>query len=134
MGNQFNLNEKQKEAVEFNGGDLLIIAGAGTGKTQVITKRILHIINEGWAKPSEILALTFMEKAAQEMQERIDIEADYGYEDHKGAERIMAEVNGLFSGGSLAEEDMDAFVLAVQQAYIDAKKKNSNKKKGDKSN
>ncbi|HOV29855.1 MAG TPA: ATP-dependent DNA helicase [Candidatus Dojkabacteria bacterium] len=81
MGNQFNLNEKQKEAVEFNGGDLLIIAGAGTGKTQVITKRILHIINEGWAKPSEILALTFMEKAAQEMQERVDMEADYGYEE-----------------------------------------------------
>lgn len=61
-------------------------------------------------------------------------EADYGYEGRKGAEKIMAEVNGLFSGGSLAEEDMDAFVLAVQQAYIDAKKKNSNKKKGDKSN
>ncbi len=77
---QFNLNEKQKEAVEFNDGDLLIIAGAGTGKTQVITKRILHIIEKGWAKPSEILALTFTEKAAQEMEDRVVDEMQYGYE------------------------------------------------------
>ena len=49
---QVNLNEKQKEAVEFNRGDLLIIAGAGTGKTSVITERIIHIINKEWARPS----------------------------------------------------------------------------------
>lgn len=57
-------------------------------------------------------------------------EEDYGIQGRKGAQKIMAQVNSLFSGGSLAEEDMDAFVLAVQQAYIDAKKKNSAKASG----
>lgn len=42
----------------------------------------------------------------------------------RGAERLMAEVTGLFAGGEMAEEDMDVFMLTVQQAYIDAKKKN----------
>lgn len=94
---QINLNEKQKEAVEFNKGDLLIIAGAGTGKTSVITERIIHIINSGWAKPSEILALTFTEKAAQEMQTRIDERMEYGYDEpyistfHSFCDHILRE-------------------------------------------
>ncbi len=75
------LNENQKKAVEFDGGDLLIIAGAGTGKTTVITKRIIHIIKNALAKPSQILALTFTEKAAEEMQSRIDEEMEYGYDE-----------------------------------------------------
>ena len=57
-------------------------------------------------------------------------EEDYGNQGRQGAQKIMAQVNSLFSGGSLAEEDMDAFVLAVQQAYIDAKKKKSEKPTG----
>lgn len=62
-------------------------------------------------------------------------EEDYGNQGRQGAQKIMAQVNSLFSGGSLAEEDMDAFVLAVQQAYIDAKKKKAGKKSsGSKSN
>jgi transcriptional regulator with XRE-family HTH domain len=62
-------------------------------------------------------------------------EEDYGNQGRQGAQKIMAQVNSLFSGGSLAEEDMDAFVLAVQQAYIDAKKKKTGKKSsGSKSN
>ena len=63
---QFNLNERQREAVEYQGGDLLIIAGAGTGKTQVLTKRVLFCIEKDLAKPSEILAFTYTDKAAQE--------------------------------------------------------------------
>jgi len=51
-----NLNERQKLAVEHKKGALLIIAGAGTGKTAVITQRIIHIIESKWATPSEILA------------------------------------------------------------------------------
>lgn len=62
-------------------------------------------------------------------------EEDYGNQGRQGAQKIMAQVNSLFSGGSLAEEDMDAFVLAVQQAYIDAKKKKAGKmSSGSKSN
>ena len=59
-------------------------------------------------------------------------EEDYGNQGLEGAQKIMAQVNSLFTGGSLAEEDMDAFVLAVQQAYIDAKKKKSTKTATDK--
>lgn len=75
------LNIEQKEAVTHKNGPLLIIAGAGTGKTLVITKRIAHIIAEKWAKPSEILALTFTDKAAAEMEERVDKLVPYGFVD-----------------------------------------------------
>jgi len=73
------LNRQQKEAVEFGEGPLLIIAGAGTGKTTVITERIKYLISSGRAKPSEVLALTFTEKAAREMEERVDVVMPYGY-------------------------------------------------------
>ncbi len=94
---QVKLNENQKTAVEFTGGDLLIIAGAGTGKTAVLTQRIVHIIKKELSKPSEVLALTFTEKAAQEMQERIDLEMEYGYDSpwistfHSFCDRVLRE-------------------------------------------
>jgi len=72
------LNAEQKKAVTFGGGPLLIIAGAGTGKTTVVTERIKHLISSGRAKPSEILALTFTEKASREMEERVDLALPYG--------------------------------------------------------
>lgn len=73
------LNKEQKEAVTHGKGPLLIIAGAGTGKTQVITRRIAYLIASKRVKPEEILALTFTEKAATEMEERVDILVPYGY-------------------------------------------------------
>lgn len=81
MGLLINLNENQREAVEHDKGPLLIIAGAGTGKTAVLTQRIINIINTGRARPSEILALTFTEKATSEMQERVDTQMPLGYEE-----------------------------------------------------
>ena len=66
------LNQAQKEAVTHEGGPLLLIAGAGTGKTTVITQRILWLIQERGIRPDDILALTFTEKAASEMEERVD--------------------------------------------------------------
>ncbi len=75
------LNDAQFQAVTHQNGPLLIIAGAGTGKTSVITRRIAYIIEQKWAKPSEILALTFTEKAASEMEERVDLLVPYGYTD-----------------------------------------------------
>ena len=62
-------------------GPLLVVAGAGTGKTTVLTRRIAWLIAEQRAKPSEILALTFTERAAAEMQERVDQLVPYGYAD-----------------------------------------------------
>jgi DNA helicase-2/ATP-dependent DNA helicase PcrA len=76
---KLKLNSEQQEAIKFGTGPLLIIAGAGTGKTTVITERIKYLILSKKAKPSEILALTFTEKAAREMEERVDISMPYGY-------------------------------------------------------
>ena len=73
-----NLNKEQAEAVTHGSGPLLIVAGAGTGKTTVITRRIAYLIEQKLAKPDEILALTFTEKAAGEMEERVDRLLPYG--------------------------------------------------------
>ena len=59
-----NLNDMQKEAVTYLNGPLLIVAGAGSGKTKVLTSRISHIILSDKASPNEILAVTFTNKAA----------------------------------------------------------------------
>ena len=66
-----NLNEKQKEAVLSLDGPLLIVAGAGSGKTKVLISRIAHIIEKKNAYPNQILAVTFTNKAAKEMQNRV---------------------------------------------------------------
>ncbi|MEK7212998.1 MAG: ATP-dependent DNA helicase [Patescibacteria group bacterium] len=75
------LNNAQKEAVEYVAGPLLIVAGAGTGKTTVITRKIAYLLEKELAKPEEILALTFTDKSANEMVERVDKMVEMGYVD-----------------------------------------------------
>jgi len=96
-------NEAQRAAIAHGDGPLLIVAGAGTGKTAVITKRVAHLVASGAAKTDEILALTFTEKAAEEMESRIDKLMPYGYVDlwvmtfHAFGERLLRE-HGLSIG------------------------------------
>ncbi|MDP4038940.1 MAG: ATP-dependent DNA helicase [bacterium] len=73
------LNEEQRRAIRHLNGPALIIAGAGSGKTAIITRRIAWLIAQKKAKPEEILALTFTDKAAREMEERVDLLVPYGY-------------------------------------------------------
>jgi DNA helicase-2/ATP-dependent DNA helicase PcrA len=75
------LNPAQVDAVTHGEGPLLIVAGAGTGKTTVLTHRIAYLIATRRARPEEILALTFTDKAALEMEERVDVLVPYGYAD-----------------------------------------------------
>src|ERR1041385_719556 len=92
-----NLNKQQEKAVTFGDGPLLIIAGAGTGKTTVLTRRIVWLIEQGLAKPEEILALTFTEKAAGEMEDRVDLLMTLGYSEinistfHAFAQKILSQ-------------------------------------------
>src|SRR5512145_2392830 len=91
------LNAAQRTAVTHDTGPLLIVAGAGTGKTSVITRRIAWLIAQRRARPEEILALTFTDKAAAEMEERVDQLVPYGYADveistfHAFGDRILRE-------------------------------------------
>src|SRR5260370_14026272 len=91
------LNDAQREAVTNEAAPLLIVAGAGTGKTTVITRRIAWLIARKKARPEEILALTFTDKAAAEMEERVDTLVPYGYADvtiatfHAFGDRLLPE-------------------------------------------
>ncbi len=128
MSEQNILNDKQKEAVLHANGPLLIIAGAGTGKTTVITERVKHLIVDKNIPPSNILALTFTEKAAYEMQERIDILLPYGYTNlwihtfHSFCDKILhddAHQIGLDPNYKLLSESES--VLLLRQHIFDIK-------------
>lgn len=91
------LNPEQKRAVTHKNGPLVIVAGAGTGKTTVITRRLAYLIESKLAGPDNILALTFTDKAAREMEERVDQLLPYGYVDlwvstfHSFCERVLKD-------------------------------------------
>ena len=90
-------NKEQEKAIKYTKGPLLIVAGPGTGKTFVITEKIKYLIQIKNVDPDSILALTFTEKAASEMQERVETDLPYGYFDlnistfHSFADSILRE-------------------------------------------
>ncbi len=92
-----DLNPNQKAAVLHREGPQLVVAGAGTGKTTVITKRIAYLVADKICSAKEILALTFTDKAAEEMESRVDLLVPYGYTDstictfHAFGERVLRE-------------------------------------------
>jgi DNA helicase II / ATP-dependent DNA helicase PcrA len=101
--NNIQLNVNQQKAVKHGEGPLLVVAGAGTGKTRVITERIRYLIEQKKTGPQEILALTFTEKASQEMLDRTGDAMPLGYEEpwiytfHSFADRVL-KTEGLEIG------------------------------------
>ncbi len=128
------LNPVQREAVEALDGPVLVLAGAGTGKTKVLTTRLAHLIHTGRAYPSQILAVTFTNKAANEMKERVSKLLDGAPVEgwalgtfHALAARMLrrhAELVGLTSGFTIL--DMDDCLRLIKQILetrrIDVKK------------
>ena len=127
------LNETQREAVEALDGPVLVLAGAGTGKTRVLTTRLAHLLNTGKAGPGDLLAVTFTNKAAREMKDRVaaligrPVEGWWLGTFHALAARILrshAEVVGLKPNFTILDTDDQLRLMKqiVQAADIDDKK------------
>ena len=128
------LNEAQREAVEALDGPVLMLAGAGTGKTKALTTRIAHLLNTGRAAPNEILAVTFTNKAAREMKNRVGRHLGQAIEGmpwlgtfHAICVKLLrrhAELVGLKSNFTILDTDDQLRLLKqlVQAANIDDKR------------
>ena len=127
------LNEAQREAVEATEGPVLVLAGAGTGKTRALTTRLAHILNLGLARPGEILAVTFTNKASREMKLRVEnllrrpIESLWLGTFHAMGARILrshAELVGLSSNFTILDTDDQIRLIkqVIEAANIDEKK------------
>jgi DNA helicase-2/ATP-dependent DNA helicase PcrA len=128
------LNPEQRQAVETTEGPVLVLAGAGTGKTRVLTTRIAHILSLGLAWPSQILAVTFTNKAAREMKARIGILVGERIEGmpwlgtfHSIGVKILrrhAELAGLKSGFTILDTDDQIRLIKqiIQAEGIDDKR------------
>ncbi|MBD5786868.1 DNA helicase PcrA [Cellulosimicrobium terreum] len=127
------LNPQQREAVEHAGGPLLIVAGAGSGKTRVLTHRIAHLLATGRARSGQILAITFTNKAAAEMRERVvQLVGPAGQNMwvstfHSACTRILrreAKTLGLRSSFSIydAADSQRLITLVTRELDLDAKK------------
>ncbi|PZQ96847.1 MAG: DNA helicase II [Cereibacter sphaeroides] len=129
-----DLNPAQREAVEALDGPVLMLAGAGTGKTKALTARIVHLLNTSRARPNEILAVTFTNKAAREMKDRVGRMLGHAAEGmpwmgtfHSISVRILrrhAELVGLKSNFTILDSDDQLRLLKqlVSAANIDEKR------------
>jgi DNA helicase II / ATP-dependent DNA helicase PcrA len=127
------LNEEQRQAVETVDGPLLVLAGAGTGKTRVLTTRFAHILLSGRAGPGQVLAVTFTNKAAREMRERVGailgrpVEGLWLGTFHALCARMLrrhADLVGLSSNFTILDQDDQMRLLkqVMEAARIDAKR------------
>ncbi len=128
-----DLNPPQRQAVEHRGSPLLIVAGAGSGKTRVLTRRIAHLLATGDARPGEILAITFTNKAAAEMRERVEAavgpkaRAMWVSTFHSACVRILRREGdrlGLKSGFSIYDQadSLRLVTLVSRDLDLDAKR------------
>ena len=118
------LNPKQKEAVLHTDGPLLILAGAGSGKTRVLTHRIAYLIDECGVNPWNIMAITFTNKAAGEMRERVDNLVGFGAESiwvstfHSSCVRILRRhIESLGYTTSFSIYDSDDQKTLMRQVF-----------------
>ena len=128
------LNEAQRAAVEQIDGPVLMLAGAGTGKTRALTARIVHLLNTGRARPNEILAVTFTNKAAREMKNRVGSMLGHSIEGvpwlgtfHAICVKLLrrhAELAGLKSNFTILDTDDQLRLLKqlIRAANIDDKR------------
>ncbi|MGI4945862.1 MAG: ATP-dependent helicase [Janthinobacterium lividum] len=127
------LNPEQRDAVEAVDGPVLVLAGAGTGKTRVLTTRFAHILLQGKAAPGQVLAVTFTNKAAKEMRERVGHLLNRPAEGlwlgtfHALCARMLrrhAELVGLTSGFTILDTDDQLRLLkqVMEAAHIDTKR------------
>ena len=127
------LNGAQREAVEATEGPVLVLAGAGTGKTRVLTTRLAHILHRGLARPGEVLAVTFTNKASREMKGRVEallqrpVESLWLGTFHAMGARILrrhAELAGLTANFTILDTDDQIRLLkqVIEAAGIDEKK------------
>ena len=128
------LNPAQREAVETLDGPVLMLAGAGTGKTKALTSRIVHLLNTHRAQPNEILAVTFTNKAAREMKNRVGNMLGHAVEGmpwlgtfHSICVKLLrrhAELVGLKSNFTILDTDDQIRLLKqlIQAANIDDKR------------
>jgi len=127
------LNPEQRQAVEAMDGPVLVLAGAGTGKTRVLTTRFAHILLTGRAAPGQVLAVTFTNKAAKEMRERVGAILGRPAEGlwlgtfHALCARMLrrhAELVGLTSGFTILDSDDQLRLLkqVMEAAHIDLKR------------
>src|SRR5690606_27540875 len=129
-----SLNPAQRSAVEAVDGAVLVLAGAGTGKTRVLTTRLAYILRSGKAYPSQILAVTFTNKAAQEMRHRVSsllggapVEGWWLGTFHALAARMLrrhAELAGLTSSFTILDQDDQVRLIKqlMEAENIDVKK------------
>ncbi|HLD26743.1 MAG TPA: UvrD-helicase domain-containing protein [Patescibacteria group bacterium] len=108
------LTSSQKKAIKYHEGPLLIIAGAGTGKTTVLVEKINYLIKKKLALPHEILALTFTEKASHEMEERVDRLLPYGYF------QMWIMTFHSFCDDILRQESVDIGISPIYKLYTQA--------------
>ena len=127
------LNSAQRAAVEATEGPVLVLAGAGTGKTRVLTTRLAHLLFTGKARPGEILAVTFTNKAAREMKSRVEdalrrpVEGMWIGTFHSIGARMLrqhAELVGLKTNFTILDADDQVRLLKqlIQAANIDEKR------------
>jgi DNA helicase-2/ATP-dependent DNA helicase PcrA len=127
------LNEPQRAAVTHGDGPLLILAGAGSGKTRALTRRVAYLVGTGAARPSEILAITFTNKAASEMRERVQhlvgnrTRAMWVMTFHSACARILrsdAERLGYTRGFTIYDEGDSVRLVkqCIEEAGVDAKR------------